>query len=114
LNLQHHDKSSLLAGKLHATLQRPYPKGRDIYDLVWYLSDRNWPNPNIKMLNNALTQTGWTGPALTVYNWRRTILTQIESISWDNLVSDAQPFLQVQQEVDLLTKDNLIKLLHLT
>jgi len=41
LNLQHHDKASLLAGKLHAILQRPYPKGRDIYDLTWYLSDRN-------------------------------------------------------------------------
>jgi len=45
LNLQHHDKASLLAGKLHAILQRPYPKGRDIYDLTWYLGDRNWPNP---------------------------------------------------------------------
>ncbi len=29
LNLQHHDQTSLLAGKLHAILQRPYFKGRD-------------------------------------------------------------------------------------
>jgi predicted nucleotidyltransferase component of viral defense system len=111
LNLQHHDKASLLAGKLHAILQRPYPKGRDIYDLIWYLGDRNWPNPNTKMLNNALAQTDWTGPTLTVTNWRSITLARIESFSWDQLISDVQPFLQVQQEIELLTKDNLIKLL---
>jgi hypothetical protein len=36
LNLQHHDQASLLAGKLHAILQRPSLKGRDLYDLAWY------------------------------------------------------------------------------
>ena len=111
LNLQHHDKASLLAGKLHAILQRPYPKGRDIYDLTWYLGDRNWPNPNIKMLNNALAQTDWTGPTITVANWRSITLTRIESFSWDQLISDVQSFLQDQQELELLTKDNLAKLL---
>jgi len=30
----------LLAGKLHAILQRAYTKGRDIYDLLWYLRVR--------------------------------------------------------------------------
>lgn len=30
LQLQHHNQASLLAGKLHAILQRPYVKGRDI------------------------------------------------------------------------------------
>ena len=34
LQLHHHDKASLLSGKLHAILQRPYTKGRDIYDLL--------------------------------------------------------------------------------
>jgi hypothetical protein len=62
LNLNHHDKASLLAGKLHDLLQRPYLKGRDLYDLIWYLSARDWPAPNLTLLNNALTQTGWAGP----------------------------------------------------
>ena len=61
LNLQHHDQASLLAGKLHAILQRKYLKGRDIYDLLWYLSNPNWPAPNFEMLNHALQQTGWEG-----------------------------------------------------
>ena len=43
LRLHHHDRASLLAGKLHAILQRPYTKGRDLYDLIWYLSDPTWP-----------------------------------------------------------------------
>ena len=34
LQIQHHDRASLLAGKLHAILQRPYVKGRDLYDLL--------------------------------------------------------------------------------
>lgn len=37
LQIQHHDKASLLSGKLHAILQRSYAKGRDIVDLLWYL-----------------------------------------------------------------------------
>jgi len=57
LNLQHHDQSSLLAGKLHAILQRPYFKGHDLYDMMWYLSDMEWPVPNLDLLNNALKQT---------------------------------------------------------
>jgi len=24
-------------------MHRSYVKGRDVYDLVWYLSDRSWP-----------------------------------------------------------------------
>ena len=42
LRLQHHDRASLLAGKLHAFFQRRYVKGRDLYDLMWYLSDPGW------------------------------------------------------------------------
>ena len=45
VQLHHHNKASLLSGKLHAILQRPFLKGRDIYDLLWYLSDPTWPEP---------------------------------------------------------------------
>ena len=74
LNLQHYDKASLLAGKLHAVLSRTYSKGRDLYDLVWYLSDRSWPGPNLVLLNAALGQTGWKGAALTPENWRSSVI----------------------------------------
>lgn len=55
--LQHHDRPSLFAGKLHALLRHPYTKGRDLYDLLWYLSGPKWPAPNLILLNKALGQT---------------------------------------------------------
>src|SRR3954469_15115322 len=77
LNLQHHDPSSLFAGKLHAILQRPYPKGRDLYDLIWYASDPTWPSPNLTLLNNALQQTSCAHPPLTAENWKEAVLERL-------------------------------------
>jgi predicted nucleotidyltransferase component of viral defense system len=111
LRLQHHAPASLLAGKLHAILQRPYPKGRDLYDLVWYLSDRSWPTPNLVLLNNALRQTGWTGSPLTEANWRTVVRERLEGIDWDRIVADVRPFLEIASEVDLLTAQTVEQLL---
>ena len=111
LNLQHHDRASLLSGKLHAILQRPYLKGRDLYDLIWYLSDKDWPSPNLVLLNNALNQTEWAGPTFTVENWREIVRSKIESISFEQALDDVRPFLGADEDIDLLTKDNLLGLL---
>lgn len=111
LNLQHHDRASLLAGKLHAVLQRPHLKGRDLYDLIWYLSDREWPDPNLELLNNALKQTDWSGKILTAENWREIVRSKIESISWEQALADVQPFLATPQEIELVKKENLLRLL---
>ncbi len=44
--LRHHSLSSLMAGKVHALMTRNYSKGRDWYDLLWYLSHRPPTAPN--------------------------------------------------------------------
>jgi predicted nucleotidyltransferase component of viral defense system len=111
LNLQHHDRASLLAGKLHAVLQRSHLKGRDLYDLIWYLSDREWPDPNLELLNNALKQTDWSGKILTAENWREIVRSRIESLPWEQALADVQPFLASQQEIELVKKENLLRLL---
>lgn len=111
LNLQHYGKGSLVAGKLHALLSRRYVKGRDVYDLMWYLSDRTWPEPNIALLDNALKQTGWTGEAVTVENWRKKISLQISKYDWDKVIADVRPFVEKQRDLEMLTKENLLKLL---
>ena len=111
LNLLHHDRPSLLAGKVHAVLSRPYTKGRDLYDLVWYLADQTWPEPNFTLLNNALAQTGWRGPELTPANWRPHVAKRMEKIKWDQAVKEVSPFLERQQEVALLTLENVRSLL---
>lgn len=111
LRLQHYDPASLLAGKLHALLQRPYPKGRDIYDLIWYLSDRAWPLPNLVLLNNALAQTGWSRPPLTEADWRGAVRERLEGMEWPRIVSDVRPFLESPADMDLLTPESLDLLL---
>jgi predicted nucleotidyltransferase component of viral defense system len=111
LQLQHHDRSSLLAGKLHAVLQRNYIKGRDIYDLFWYLSNRRWPEPNLTFLNNALEQSGWKGGNLSRNNWRKVVQAKVENMSWDMIVDDVSPFLEKETELNLLTRENVLSLL---
>jgi hypothetical protein len=111
LNLQHYDRSSLFAGKLHALLTRRYVKGRDVYDLLWYLSDKTWPGPNVMLLKNALKQTGWTGPSITEDNWRKETALRISKYDWGGIVSDVQPFIERKEDLQMLTKENLIKLL---
>ena len=112
LNLQHYDKSSLLAGKLHAVLMRKYTKGRDIYDLFWYLSDKTWPEPNIDLLNNALKQTSESNIQLTQKDWQQYIAQRIEQIEWEKVIVDVKSFIEKQSDIQLLTKDNLIKILN--
>jgi len=111
LNLQHHDRASLLAGKLYALLQRQYLKGRDLYDLIWYLSAPDWPAPNLTLLNNALAQTSWRGPRLTPETWRQTLRAHLKEIPWKQARADVEPFLLSQQESALLTRENLDQLL---
>lgn len=111
LRLQHHDRASLLAGKLHALLQRSYPKGRDIYDLFWYLSDPDWPAPNLTLLNNALRQTGYTGETLRAQTWREVVGRRLRTLHWDRVLADVLPFLEPGVETGLLTRENVIQVL---
>ena len=54
-SVRHFDLPSMLATKLHACFYRKYTKGRDFYDLVWYLGRKVFPN--LELLNNAIQQT---------------------------------------------------------
>lgn len=111
LQLQHHDQASLLAGKLHAVLQRDYVKGRDIYDLFWYLSNRRWPEPNLVLLNNALEQTEWKGKELSKNTWKKVIQQKVEAMSWERVFDDVAPFLEKEADLKLLSRENLLSLL---
>jgi hypothetical protein len=111
LQIQHHDQPTLLAGKLHAVLQRPYPKGRDLYDLLWYLSDPAWPPPNYEMLNQALAQSKWMGDSVDSKNWTDIVQRRLTQLHWSKALVDVRPFLERPAEIDLLTLENLSRLL---
>ena len=102
---------SLLAGKLHAFLARRYVKGRDVYDLAWYLSDRTWPEPNLDLLNNALAQTRRHGPQVMAENWRQLVADRVETLDWRQVAADVEPFLERPADIALLTRENLSSLL---
>ena len=114
LQLHHHDKASLLSGKIHAILQRPYLKGRDIYDLFWYLSDPNWSEPNLVLLNNALEQTNWDGGEINMENWKQFVFERIQPLNWSVILADVRPFVEPGFDLELLTRENLEKTLFKT
>jgi predicted nucleotidyltransferase component of viral defense system len=111
LNLHHYDKASLLAGKVHAILSRQYTKGRDLYDLAWYLSDPDWPEPNLTQLNNALRQTDWSGPCATRQNWRGLVADKLKTLDWKEALRDVSPFLERKQDADLVSDSVILPLL---
>ena len=110
LNLLHYDKPSLLAGKLHALIHRSHVKGRDMYDLIWYLSDPAWPQPNL-LLRASLAQTGMELTSEQVANWRKLLAERIATMEWNRVVADVQPFLERSEEITLLTREYVLRLL---
>lgn len=108
-----YDIPSLFSGKLHALLNRRYTKGRDFFDLGWYLSKWKDLFPNIPLLQNALRQTGWSGELPTQDNWRQFLYQIIKRTDWNKVKKDVENFLETQKDLDIFTKENVIKLLGL-
>jgi len=111
LNILHYDRPSLFAGKLHSILTRKYTKGRDLFDLIWFLSSSEWPEPNYVLLNNALSQTGWKGPEINTDNWKKIVRDHVEDLNWKQVSADVLPFLEREGDQYLLTWENCKSLL---
>ena len=111
LSLRHHDLPSLMAGKLHAVFTRPYVKGRDLYDLLWYLAKPEKIEPNLLFLNNALKQTQWQGNIITSENWKQEVLKHISKFDWNNIIHDVRQFLELPPDADLLSLETFQSLL---
>ena len=86
-------------------------RGRDLFDLFWYLSDPTWPDPNLVLLNNALGQTASSRPALTESNWRSVVRDRVESLDWKAAEHDVAAFLEPGPAADLFGREPLLELL---
>ena len=106
--LLHHDLPSLMAGKLHALLCRSYTKGRDLYDLLWYLSRPEPTVPNFALLRNALTQTEWRGVRVGPENWKTIVEGKLRELDFRQVGEDVEPFLESFEERALLTRETLL------
>jgi predicted nucleotidyltransferase component of viral defense system len=109
VSLRHYDLPSLFAGKLHAILARRWVKGRDWFDLVWYLTERKGLEPSLSLLENALKQTKTA--ALPREGWRAAVKRRLETLDWKAVVSDLRPFVERQSDLELLSKQAIHKLL---
>ena len=110
-SLIHHDVPSFLSGKFHAILQRPYTKGRDFYDIIFLLS--RWENlqPNIPYLQNALTQTNYSGDKITQESWKSVMSGHMRGLNWSQIQDDIRPFLISAADADLMDLNILLDLL---
>ena len=103
-----HDLRSCMAGKVHAVLARRWTKGRDLFDLAWYLTRPDRPSPNLVLLRNALAQTGWQGRKIDARNWRRVVRDRVQSLDWPLVVADVDPFLEDPRDRQLLDREMLL------
>ncbi|MBU0581184.1 MAG: nucleotidyl transferase AbiEii/AbiGii toxin family protein [Candidatus Margulisbacteria bacterium] len=101
--LKAYDLPSLMAGKIHAICFRGYTKGRDFYDLIWYLGKKI--EPNLIFLKNAIFQTQKIQNNNLKEQWRELLLQKIKESDFKKIISDIQPFLEDQNEIALLNKD---------
>jgi hypothetical protein len=101
--LRYHDLPSLMAGKIHALLTRPYDKGRDWFDLLWYRTRRPPVEPNDELLESALGQTGMS----LNKNWRYDVERRLDDLDFKALRADVEAFLERREDAALLTKENM-------
>ena len=109
VRVRHHDRPSLLAGKLLAVLNRPWPKGRDYYDLLWYLEQDPRSEPNLTMLNAGMAQQDANAQALTQDNWRHKVADRVLQVSWDRVIEDITRMVESRDDIPL--KNDLLALL---
>ena len=106
LNVFHFDKPSLFAGKLHAILCRPYAKGRDLYDLIWFLGQPI--TPNYTLLSNAYEQTEQDRIDFTPNVLLQKLTSTLEKMDFNKILLDIKPFLINVNEERLIAKDIIL------
>lgn len=93
-----HTLPTLYAGKILAILHRPYSRGRDYYDLIWYLSRKT--ELNLNYLNRGLKKGHFKSVA-EVYEALR---EKIKNVRPEIILKDIGPFLEDPRESDWITR----------
>jgi len=101
----------LLAGKIRAVLTRQFTKGRDWYDLLWYLAKRPPLEPNLAFLEQALAQEPALFSGQTATEWRSLIMQKLHTLDWTAVTRDVQPFLEHPGDIHQMSKPLLEQLL---
>jgi predicted nucleotidyltransferase component of viral defense system len=109
LSITAFDLPSMFATKLHACFFRKYVKGRDFYDLIWYLGKK--VKPNIKLLNNAILQTEKKVFNIDERNFKDFIQETISKKDFNIAKKDVARFLFIPDEINFINKQFIKRLL---
>jgi len=105
----HYTLPSLFATKLHAILFRRYIKGRDYYDLLFYLGKK--VRPSLKLFQNAVKQTHPDQLFPSLRQVYEALQKKIGSIDDPVMRRDVEPFLLNPEESRFIRKDIMLKAL---
>lgn len=110
------DLPSLFAGKMHALLFRKWKnrvKGRDWYDLEWYI--KKGVSLNLyHFLQRALDTGDWQKPEMTREDLMELFHHKIENTSLESAKNDVRPFIRDVHQLDIWNSRyflDLVKLL---
>ena len=95
---------SLFSGKIHAILFRAWrnrTKGRDLYDYVFYLSQRT--PVNLLHLESRLRQTGVLSEteSLDIDKLKSMLMKRFSEIDYKEAKEDVLPFISQQEKLEL-------------
>ena len=93
-----HSLPVMFAGKILAILQRPYPAGRDYYDLIWYLSRKT--EVNLDFLNRGLKGTRFQDKAALMEAVRK----KVREVQPSAVLTDISRFLEDPTEADWISR----------
>jgi predicted nucleotidyltransferase component of viral defense system len=96
----HYDVSTLMAGKIHAVLTRERLRGRDYYDLLWYLKQK--VKPNMKRLCDIL------GEEITIKELKERLDEKVEELDKkyrNDFESDLLPLISNREIVPVYVDD---------
>jgi hypothetical protein len=98
----------LFAGKLHATLCRPWQKrvkGRDWYDLVWYIA-RNIPVNLLHLRDRLIQSKAWDkNREFILIDLLELLREKINLTDFNNAKTDILPFIKDKNAIDLWSRN---------
>ena len=99
---------TLFAGKIAATLYRPYKfntKGRDWYDFLWYISSGT--HLNVQHLAARMVQLDKWHPErlLTINDVRTQMYNRINELNLNEAIKDVLPFVKDRMVIENWSKD---------
>lgn len=102
----HHDLSTLCAGKILAFLYRKYTKGRDIYDLIWFLTRKTAVNK--EFFENGLFQATGEKGSWSKEQLIENLSSKMEGLNFNTIADDVKPFLDDPYEARLFDRPLIV------